>query len=626
VEEGGVLPKGGEEVFEAKGKEVVPVGIRGMSVNGEVKPFLMETRWEGNTMSKKHSWGLSLLACALAVGLLVGTAGVATAADPASGPFEVPALTNFDLISTSLEEFTFAKLDARGHLDGNILYTGCYLPDQCFRVVDVSDPENLILLASPPVFDMVHAPAPPVPPGGINFADHNDPRWKAWYDDSYNFTLTIKESVPSDPSTPPQYCEDWLTPTSPGWMGSPTCWDPGWNTHSHYVQENNKILVANQERYRTAGTSKRASYAGLTIWDVRDPANPVYLKRFEFPKGPRLGNGTYTQSGGVHHFFFDGRYVYGGTEHGPYIDKDGVQQDGFNDRIFFIVDLKKPKNPVEVGMWWVPGQRDDEYRYWIPVGNFSSPIYIDPGGNLHQKVGLHYIFVQGNRAYLSYHQAGVIILDITKVSDPKFISRLDYLLPPNYVYTDANGVDHERPPLASGQPDASPDDATCASANSTLPNLGIACGNTHAAKIVPGRNLLLVSDEYFSCPYGHVRIVDINDEKNPRVISHFSYPTQNDCSRNWDADVPPNTTPTAHLGFAQNSNLYFMAWYAYGLRGIDISDPRNPKEAGHFFYRILNDSQTSVTYDVAHGPHGLLYLTDNVSGIRVLKYTGQGNK
>ena len=574
-------------------------------------------------MSKKYSWGTTVLSLAV-VGLLVGTTGVATAFDT-SGPFEVPALYNLDLISTNLEDYTFAKLDARGHLDGHILYTGCYLPDQCFRVVDVKDPEDLVLLASPPVFDMDQAPAPPVPPGGINYGDHTDPRWRIWYESAYNYPYfetgpgVIKESVPADPTDTPEYCQDWL-----GWnVGDPmptiTCWDPGWNTHSHYVQENNKILVANQERYRTAGTSKRPSYAGLTIWDVRNPANPVFLSRFEFSKGP-IVSGNYTQAGGVHHFFFDGRYVMGGTEHGPL----GSHTTGFNDRIFFVVDLKDPKNPKEVGDWWVPGQAEDEYRYWVPVGNFSSPVYVDDSNDLHQKVGLHYTFVQGNRAYLSYHHAGVIILDITKKTNPKFISRLDYLLPPN-GFTDTNGVDHERPPLASGEDDVSPDDATCYAQNMLIPgSTGVegdyACGNTHAAKIVPGRNLLLVSDEYFSCPYGHVRIVDIKDEKNPRVISHFSYPTQNDCERDWNRSVSPNTTPTAHLGTAQGSNLYWMAWYAYGLRGIDISDPENPKEAAHFFYRILDDSVTSVTYDAAHGPHGLLYLTDNVSGIRVLDY------
>jgi len=33
VREGRVLPKGGEEVPEVRGKDVVPVGIRGMHLN-----------------------------------------------------------------------------------------------------------------------------------------------------------------------------------------------------------------------------------------------------------------------------------------------------------------------------------------------------------------------------------------------------------------------------------------------------------------------------------------------------------------------------------------------------------------------------------------------------------------
>jgi hypothetical protein len=204
-----------------------------------------------------------------------------------------------------------------------------------------------------------------------------------------------------------------------------------------------------------------------------------------------------------------------------------------------------------------------------------------------------------------------VILDIKNKRNPTFVGQLNYLVPPE-----------DRVPLASGAPDVSPDDAKCTEMNPTKATYGIACGNTHSAKTVPGRNLLMVSDEYFSCPYGHVRIVDIKDEPRPRVISHFWYPTQVDCGRYWGED-PRDTTPSAHLGTAKNSHLYWMAWYAYGLRGIDISDPENPVEAAHYLYRILNNDVTAVTYDVAFGPHGYLYVTDNVSGIRVLKYTGQ---
>ena len=429
-----------------------------------------------------------------------------------------------------------------------------------------------------------------------------DPLWDVWYSSVFNYpVLTIKHSIPSNTEDDPEYCDDWVE-DGPGWDGDFSCWDPGWNTHSHYVAENNKILVANQERYRTAGTSKRASYAGLTIWDVRDPSNPVFLSRLEFPKGPVVG-GTYTKAGGVHHFFFDGRYVYGATEYGP---EEGIHP-GFTDRIFFIVDVKDPKNPVEAGKWWVPGQRDDETRDWIPQGSFNDPVWRNASGKLIKKVAVHYVFVQGNRAYLAYHQEGVIILDVTKKNAPKFVGQLDYIVPPDL-----------RPPLASGDPDVSPDDAACATANPSKATYGLACGSTHAAKLVPGRNILLVSDEYFSCPYGHVRIVDIKDETEPKVISHFWYPTQIDCSRDWGV----GTTPSAHLGTAQGSNLYWMAWYAYGLRGIDISDPENPKEAAHYQYRIFDGDSTSITYDAAHGPGGFLYLTDNQSGIRVLKYKG----
>jgi len=530
-------------------------------------------------MKKPRLLALPLLACALSVGLLLGVPGAAAAAVGDEDP-----LVNMELISTNLLGKTFSKLDARGHLDGHILFTGCYLPDRCFRVVDVKDPENLVLLAEVPVFDPVESPAPPLTPV-------NGPGWQAWYNDANN-NLPIQ--VP---------CGDWKE-GGPGWTTGPTCWDPGWNTHSHYLQEQGRILVANQESYRTANTRKRASYAGLTIWDVRDPANPVFLSRFDLPKGPRLPNGTYTQAGGVHHFFFDGRYVYMGGEYGTYEDKDGVHP-GFTDRIFIIVDLKDPKNPVEVGKWWVEGQRNDELalRTWIPQSSFNDPIWQEsPTSPLNKKVGLHYTFVQGNRAYLSYHQAGVIILDITDKRNPKFISQLDYHVPR-----------YQRPE------DPSPDDAMCA-AQSPAKAPYISCGNTHAAKIVPGRNLLLVSDEYFNCPYGHVRLVDIKNEKDPKVISHFWYDANLDCGRDWG----PSTTPSAHLGTAKNSNLYFMAWYAFGLRAIDISNPYYPVEAGHFFYRNFDGAETSVTYDANFGPGGLLYVTDNVDGIRVLKYTGQG--
>jgi len=524
-------------------------------------------------MNKNHYFRirglLILLTCALFVGLLLGTSGAA-AVNCDEVAFEA---LNMECVGSLDIEFgaTYSKLDAKGRTDGHYLYSGCYLPDRCFRTVDVRDPYNPVQLATVDTYDPVESPAPPLDtPAGA----------AVWYSDKYN-DLPIE--VP---------CGDWNDPDIVNGTKEPTCWDPGWNTHSHYVQESRNILVANQERYRTADTSKRASFAGLTIWDVHDPANPVFLSRVDVPKGPRLPNGTFTQAGGVHHFFFDGRYVYMGAPHA-----------GFFDRVLIIVDLLDPENPVIASKWWVPGQKtpeEDDIRDWVPLRGFAGVMPVIPVGSegmLRKGVGLHYAYVQGNRAYLSYHHGGVIILNVSDKRDPQMISRLDYFTPEYAV--------------------ESPNNEVCIAESGE----GAICGNTHAAKPVPGHNLLVVSDEYFRCPYGHVRIVDISDETNPEIISHFYYPENFDCDAEW-----PASTPSSHLGTAKNSHLYFMAWFGFGLRAIDLSNPYEPVEAGYYIYENSEEVAGCETYDINLGPGGFLYVSDNTDGLRVLKYTGQSKK
>ena len=40
--------------------------------------------------------------------------------------------------------------------------------------------------------------------------------------------------------------------------------------------------------------------------------------------------------------------------------------DHFRDRIWVVVDLADPANPVAAARWWWPGQRDDEQPGWPP--------------------------------------------------------------------------------------------------------------------------------------------------------------------------------------------------------------------------------------------------------------------
>jgi len=485
---------------------------------------------------------LFLIACATVFILPLTDSKTVLAADDCACSNNFEEIGHSDLsVNGPVREYS--KLSPWPRTDGEYLYTGCYPPQRCFMVVDLKNKANPKPAATIYPYDPVKSPPPP--PG--------DPRWA--------------EKKPLND------------------------WDPGWNTHTHFVAYHSNLLVVNQERYRF-GSRNQEHYRGIKVYDVDDRNNPKFLSYYELP-----GKGS-----GAHHFFFDGRYVYLGGEY-----------EGFIGKILVIVDLKDPKNPFEVGKWWVPGQKENEgaFRDWIPTAHPFQYITwgkTDSGNWLPKKhVGMHYVEVVGNRAYLSYHQAGLIILDITDKSRPRFVSRLDYHVLPEPAHKN----------LESRH-----------------------AGNTHSTRLAPGRNLLAVSDEFGDCPFGWVRFVDISDETKPEIISEFKLP-ENSCP-GYDASGNGSST---HIGNFFNNNLLFQAWYNRGLRVIDISDPYEPVEVGYYVPpdiglwegigggfdaapggKMIKEYRDYIySYDVIFGQDGLIYLTDGEGGgLRVLRYTGPG--
>jgi hypothetical protein len=76
-------------------------------------------------------------------------------------------------------------------------------------------------------------------------------------------------------------------------------------------------------------------------------------------------------------------------------------------------------------------------------------------------------------------------------------------------------------------------------------------------------------------------------------------------------------------------NLFFISWYSAGLRAWDISNPVLPLEVGVFVPRpatnVVEPFRNSP--DVWVWPHpilynGLIYITDENSGLYVLRYKG----
>lgn len=530
--------------------------------------------------------------------------GCAESAAPGSGE----RAWNFERVGTmvSADGKTFlagtSKLAPWPGTDGRYLYSGCYDPsplvanniaaDRCFMTVDLKDPLNPVQLATIHTFDLVNSPSPPA----------NHLVWSAHY------------PFPDLPVKIP--CKvDWNDADIVAGIKPPPCWDPGWNTHSHYVQNGpGNILAVNQERHR-AGTNRQANLHGVKFYDISDRSQPVFLSYWEAPVSPPdAKTGIYPDANGSHHFNFSGSYLYLGTEYEGYIG-----------RILVILDVTDPRQPKEVSKWSIPGQKtpeEDAVRDWVQVANFISPVVKNGDGKWTKHVGMHYVTVYGDRAYLSYHQAGLVVLDVSDPGKPELISRTDYLIP---------GFDPTNPDIEACKKAAGGKDA--------------ACGNAHSAKLIPGRDdLLLMSDEYFTCPFGHVRIFDLKDETKPKIISHFLTDQNTNCdpkhpNRALDPskyrDLRPRASvvvgPSSHIGNAWGSDLYFMAWYGMGLRAIDISDPYHPVEAGYYEYGIAQDVGTQLrgfagshTYDAIFGPDGYIYVSDATSGLRVLKYTGPG--
>ncbi|WP_034269307.1 PA domain-containing protein [Haloechinothrix halophila] len=166
------------------------------------------------------------------------------------------------------------------------------------------------------------------------------------------------------------------------------------------------ILAATQEPcFETRGDGgSKENKGGVVLYDVSDPAKPELLKK-AYIKGRSGTDGNF----GVHNTYFwesDGRTYLG------IVDDDNV-------RDFHILDVTKPANPVEVAAvgWpdWLDATTDPQGANGL--GSFASTF-------------LHDIWVEEHDGktigYLSYWDAGLILLDLSDPANPVFLGDSDY--------------------------------------------------------------------------------------------------------------------------------------------------------------------------------------------------------
>jgi len=585
-------------------------------------------------MDKKFSPGWIVFVCVLSVACLLGATIAASAANPVPDQAD-----NFVLIGkvdvasggSPANSRAYSKIAPWPDTQNQTFNTGCYEsglnPDMpgCFRVIDVSNPLEPKRIATVETYDRKLSPLPPVPSDPY-WASH--PELNVWTNDKFN-DLEFSTS-----------CGDWaVNPNGkhigPGWhdtKANPTCWDKGWITRTHFTAgvsgdfkapdmaggcdgktmlKGDTIYWVNSQR-QSGAPAKRLGYTGIAFYDLKDPSNPKFLSRIDLDPG-KQADGTFWDASGVHHGFFDGRYAYfGGGEA------------GFIGHHLIIVDAIDPKRPKIVGRWWVPGQKtpeEDAIRNdattttdpvtgapsqpgWIPQGGFR-PIHRDTTtGLLYKDISFHWMDLRHlngkDIAFISWHEAGLVILDVTDRTKPVFLSRFDYLTPEFQA--------------ADTLPGADVDHAKCIEVNGA----GYACGNAHSGKLIPGTNYFWLTDEYFTLPYGHLRMFDVSDLTKPVLLSHLML----DETTNSNITYAKRTAST-HLGNTYG-NVLFLAYYGLGVKAIDLSDPTSPNVVGTYSYTVQDGKGGQATYDAIFDPYGNICVSDSVDGVRILRYTGPG--
>ena len=304
--------------------------------------------------------------------------------------------------------------------------------------------------------------------------------------------------------------------------------------------------------------------AGFQIYDISDPIAPREIAFFDTSGGP---------SQGVHFVsMMDGRYAHistGAPDFEPNHPKDH--------QFYMIVDLANPAKPTEVGRWWMPGQRkgdDAELPPRHPVHDFAYR----PHHTLCYPE-------RPDRTYIGYIDGGLVILDISEMSAPKLVSRLDY-----------------HPPFP---------------------------GFTHTVVPLFERDLLVVTDEATGDEGTdwpkRLWMMDARVETNPVMIASMPVPEGFDELHRVGGRIGAHNIHEnePEPGAAKLLKTVVATWFSAGLRVYDTSDPFTPKEIAAFLPETPAGQRGCRISDVFVDDRGIIYAADRArGGLYVLEYTG----
>jgi len=367
------------------------------------------------------------------------------------------------------------------------------------------------------------------------------------------------------------------------------------HSHSHKARVIGDIMIVNVEQNMSAIGRKADELPKLRkqLRDAlgRDPshkelAEKLGVKESDIPGVEAMEKAPYNQGGfkiydvsdrakpklithhkthgrGVHRFDMDASYAYISTEMPGYIGN-----------ILVIYDIRNPARPEEVSRWWLPGQH---------LAGGEKPTW---PGRQHR---LHHTLRVGDRLYAGCWHGGVRIVDVSDIRKPHTLGAYNYRPPfpePSHTFMGLpKGVDGRQIAIAIDEED-----------------------HAHSAEEMAKRR---------GRPHACLWVFDITDVQNLKPLSIFEVS---------ELDSPWSRAAPGRFGAHQfqehmkgGDTLVYCAWFAGGLRIVDVADPAAPEEVGFYIPEPAPGKAAPQSNDVDVDQRGLIYLGDRYSGFDVLE-------
>ncbi len=243
-----------------------------------------------------------------------------------------------------------------------------------------------------------------------------------------------------------------------------------------------------------------------------------------------------------------------------------TEMDGYVGNILVIYDLDDPTDPQEVSRWWMPGQH---------VAGGEKPDWQGYRNRLHHALRV------GDELWAAVWHAGFRVVDVSDVTRPRTVAAHNYHPP------------HKEP------------------THTILP----------LPQTIDGRRIAVAIDEEHTRIPGqapaNLWVFDVTDFNDIKAMSSFH--------------VSELDSPWARAGgrfgahqFHEHigGTLIYCTWFSGGLRIVDVADPFNPAERGHFIPEPRAGFDAPQSNDVCVDDRGLIYLLDRNAGLDILEFQG----